>query len=118
MIERHTTIPRRSMRVEPAPPTQVGPAPDQLPPDFSPAGNPPPEVSATINPDKVRQDELSARSSSYQSKTTTPSGQPIDNNERVTLAGIVFGLNEEIANVSGSRGGLQAPKTVGAGNGR
>jgi hypothetical protein len=74
--------------------------------------------ASTSNADKSHTDALAARSSAYQSKTTTPSGQPIDNNERVTLAGIVFGLNEEIANVSGSRGGLQAPKTVGAGNGR
>jgi hypothetical protein len=70
------------------------------------------------NADKARTDELSTRSSNYSSKTTTPSGQPIDNNERVTLGQIVFGLNEEIANVAGSRGGLQAPKTPGSGAGR
>jgi hypothetical protein len=82
------------------------------------SGISPPSVSTTSNADKARQDELSTRSSSYQSKTTTPSGQPIDNQERVTLGQIVFGLNEESANVSGSRGGLQAPKTPGAGAGR
>jgi hypothetical protein len=86
--------------------------------DSSPASNSPPEVSTTSNADKTRQDELSARTTAYQSKTTTPSGQAIDNQERVTLGQIVFGLNEESANVSGSRGGLQAPKTVGAGAGR
>jgi hypothetical protein len=73
----------------------------------------------TNNADKARQDEQTAKAAAYSSKTATPSGLPIDNQERVALGTIVATLNDDIAALSGGHrfdgagsGGLQQPKVA------
>jgi hypothetical protein len=76
----------------------------------------------TSNADKARVDEQTAWAAAYSSKTTTPSGLPIDNNERLVLGQLVAQINDDIRAISGTPngniGGLQAPRIPGAGHGR
>jgi hypothetical protein len=82
--------------------------------------NPPEEVAASINADAVRVTEQQNKVNTYTSKTTTPSGLPLDRQEVVTLGQIVTQLNDDITAISGGRrfdgaggGGLQQPKKAG-----
>jgi hypothetical protein len=91
----------------------VSPKVEPTPAAAAPAG-----PTTYSNADKARTDEQTNKANSYAAKTTTAGGQPIDAQERVALGGIVAQINDDIRAISGAGGGLQAPKTVGAGNGR
>jgi hypothetical protein len=79
-----------------------------------------PAAPATYsNADKARADEQTNKLNVYGSKTTTPNGLPLDNNEKVTLGQITTQLNDDITAISGGRrfdgngsGGLQQPKVA------
>jgi hypothetical protein len=80
---------------------------------------PPAAPAQQTNADKARADEQTNKLNVYGSKTTTPSGLPLDNNEKVTLAQITTQLTDDITAVSGGRrfdgnggGGLQQPRVV------
>jgi hypothetical protein len=83
----------------------------------APTPTAPPEVTTAVNPDKVRQDELASRTTAYQSKTVTASGQTMDRPELLVLGQICTQLSDESKAVSGAQrfdgagaGGLQQPR--------
>jgi hypothetical protein len=59
------------------------------------ASAPPPEVTATTNPDKVRQDELNTRTIAYQAKV------PTDDQNRRDIANVVTTLQDEAKRLAG-----------------
>jgi hypothetical protein len=73
----------------------------------------------TNNADKDRQNEQQNKQAAYGSKTTTPSGLPLDNQEKVTLGQLTTQIQDDINAIAGGRRwdgvgiGLQQPKTPG-----